>query len=288
MINLDQYKIDIALGYVKPSEADDSSNAKQNTTSTSRRIKKASKEKAPVSRWHSLVCYMSLENIESFLQSAPFIKRWCYTHHDKDIESDGTPKPPHTHILLYTFDSKSSSAVKKKFDNYSKQITPDGETPQNTLGQIAYDPMVMYRYQLHLDDKDKYQYPKECRHYSDIYWWREFEGTDGRNGNIALEIYDSIGAGMSTRDLLINYGCEFAHNQNNYRSLFQQGEYEHAHIKRTVDEFQSFFYEQIKDIVNDSPFCELSRREFMKIFDYVSDVLQVHYSYDINFKEKKR
>lgn len=284
MINLDQNKIDIALGYAKLDEVDDSFNVKQNTTSTSRRREQ---EKVPNSRWHSLVSYMSLENIESFLKSAPFIKRWCYTYHDKDIESDGTPKPPHTHILLYTFSSKTSSAVRKKFDNYSKQVTPDGEIPQNTLGQIAYDPMVMYRYQLHLDDKDKYQYPKECRQYSDVYWWREFEGTDGRSGNIALEIYDSIKAGMSTRDLLINYGCEFSHNQNNYRSLFYQGEYENAHIKRTVDEFKTFFYEQIKDIVQDSPFCELSRREFMKIFDYVSAVLQVHYSYDINFKEKR-
>lgn len=246
-------------------------------------------DKPEMSRWHCLSTYIAYEHIEKFLKvNASWIKHWAYTLHDKDVTENGEPKEPHTHILLYTFSAKTSSSVRKKFDSYSKQIAlkevADGKAnavPQNTLGQVCHEPVYMYRYQLHLDDPEKYQYPKEARKVSDVYYWREFEGTDCRNSNIALEIFDSIQGGMSTRDLLVNYGCEFAHNQRNYHALAEQDSIQTAFIQRSVDDFQQLITDVILDEVEKAPFSMQSRKDFIEIYKYVAKQIKIEYGYNL-------
>lgn len=270
--------------------------ASANTSAKGRRKSKAVKEKTvqEMSRWHCLTTYIAYEHLEKFFKiNGSWIKQWAYTLHNKDTNEDGTPKEPHTHILLYTFSAKSSSSVRKKFDSYAKQISVEEKNngnenavAQNTLGQICHEPVFMYRYQLHLDDPEKYQYPKEARKVSDVYYWREFEGTDCRNSNIALEIFDSIQGGMSTRDLLVNYGCEFAHNQRNYLHLACHYDQETAFVQNSIDDFQQLITNIIFEEVEKAPFPTQSRKDFVKIYEYVAKQLKIDYGYNLIPKER--
>ena len=73
-------------------------------------------------------------------------------------------------ILLYTYDRKTASAIKKKFDRYDEETRKEGEMPEATHAEICSSMVAQYRYQLHLDDKDKYQYPFKDRYCDDYFY----------------------------------------------------------------------------------------------------------------------
>ena len=44
--------------------------------------------------------YMSLDSVKSGIAN-PAVKKWAYVLHDRDVNSDGSPKSPHYHVLLW-------------------------------------------------------------------------------------------------------------------------------------------------------------------------------------------
>lgn len=70
--------------------------------------------------------------------------------HDKDIDKDGSIKKAHYHCMFIFEGKKSFKQIKEITDSINQPIP------------IAVDEIgAMVRYFIHLDDKDKYQYPYE-------------------------------------------------------------------------------------------------------------------------------
>ena len=278
MAEMDLKKVGVVLG---GGTLDNNTDIKQSTTSMARRSTQTDKEKSPSSRWHRIVTYIPPQYIDECLRyNSSWIKAWATAYHDRDLEGDGTPKQPHTHILLYTYNYKSSSAVKKDFDKYAKYLAKklqdagdENATPQNTLTKIADYPVSYFAYLLHENDPDKYRYEPSVRKVSDPSWWKSYDESGGKSTNIALQIFDSLQEGMTTRDLLVNYGCEYAHNHNRYKELLQNFDYEN-HVRETAtkqcDAFEQLISETIIETLENSPFSDQSKREFKEIYNYIT------------------
>lgn len=73
--------------------------------------------------------------------------------HDKDINEDGTPKKPHYHILICWPGPTTGKKVCKLFRDILNQPYP--EEAISVIGS--------FRYQIHRDNPEKYQYREEDR-----------------------------------------------------------------------------------------------------------------------------
>ena len=75
--------------------------------------------------------------------------------HDKDVNPTGEPKKPHYHVICYYENSTTSRAVKEYVtDRLNGTIPIKLESMQG-----------MYRYHLHLDNPEKYQYSDKDRRF---------------------------------------------------------------------------------------------------------------------------
>lgn len=157
-----------------------------------------------------VITYIHEEAVIRFLKMSKWVQHWALCPHDKDLNADGSPKADHIHVLLYTFNQHTSSAVQKNFDRYAYEIYKYTEyEPQNTFADCCENMVSQYRYLIHQDDPDKYQYnPIHRKTDSDYYWWN-LESTSGMNSvieNKGMAIVNDIVAGSSERDLVARYG----------------------------------------------------------------------------------
>lgn len=75
--------------------------------------------------------------------------------HDKDIDPTGEPKKPHFHVICYYENTTTYKNVKENVTDVLNGTIP-----------IKLESMVgMYRYHLHLDNPEKYQYDDRMRHF---------------------------------------------------------------------------------------------------------------------------
>lgn len=145
----------------------------------------------------------------------------------------------------------------------------------------------MYRYQLHLDDCDKYQYNEVERITDDTAYWMDMERSDGSADNIAVEIFDSISQGMHTRDLLVRYGCEYAHNIKNYKALMIDANNEEFYAQQEAKRnFNELFSTLVHNEVEISPFSEQSKNDFFLIFEHINRMLEIKYNYTFDINNK--
>lgn len=172
------------------------------------------------SRAFTLVTYIAVDELLKYLRMSSWVHHWAICTHDMDVYPNGEPKEIHTHIVLYTFHQKTSSAIQKNFDRYSCEIYRYTEQdPQNTFCEICYDILTQYRYLTHKDDPDKYQY-SPCRVVTDndIYW-NELEYSAGYTDirkNKALAIIEDMRAGMKEIDLVKRYGTDYVYHRPHY------------------------------------------------------------------------
>ena len=75
--------------------------------------------------------------------------------HDKDINPDGTPKKPHYHVICTYDNATTSKSVKELVTDRLNATIPI--KLENLRG--------MYRYHLHLDNPEKYQYDDRDREF---------------------------------------------------------------------------------------------------------------------------
>ena len=242
--------------------------------------------KQPYSRKFCINTYISVNKLEMFLRLQPWISHWCYTSHDRDIKEDGSTKEFHTHVLLYTYDAKTASAVKKKFDRYENEHCKEGETPQNTLVQICTDMVSQYRYQLHLDDKDKVQYSFNERYCDDYSWWHKLEVTDGMTDtkNVVLAIIDDIKAGATHYELAQRYGAYYvfhiAHIQK-FMALHNREEMLKGIHNTDISQYFTILLEN-------SPFQQEAKNYFFMVLDYIKTECQFTYDSKLNFYLEER
>lgn len=169
-----------------------------------------------------LISYIDTNVLEEWISQQSWVQHWAIALHDKDLNQDGTPKEVHSHVLLYTFSLKTSSAIKKRFDKFSAVYYHKlGQEPQNTLSQECDSMSMMWRYLTHMDDPDKYQYPKSIRRCDNFSYWLKLENNFDKTcakENIALAIVNDLLDGVSTMELLERYGREYAI----YRARYQE------------------------------------------------------------------
>ncbi len=160
-----------------------------------------------------ITTYIDRDNLLRFLSSSSWIHHWALCCHDKDVDN-GENKVYHIHVVFYTFEAKTASAVRKLFDRFSSSLYGENDK-QNTLVMPCLDVVAQYRYLIHADDPQKFQYSHIERLTDNDVYWNKLERSAGLNSvsnNTALAIFEDILAGVSTRELTCRYG--FAYIQN--------------------------------------------------------------------------
>lgn len=236
----------------------------------------------PRVRKFCLISYIDRTAIERFLKRASWVQHWAICTHDKDTLEDGTQKELHTHIVLYTYNAKTSSAVRKIFDRYSAELYKDSDTPpQNTLCHECIDIIAQYRYLIHLDNPEKYQYDEQQRKVDDVHYWYNLEGTQGmtdKEENTAYAIFCDLRAGTSTEDMVIRYGREYGINSRRYKDLVRDDIWERSRANSLVPKA-----DMIKMILDASPFKQEDKDKFWMVLSYVmaedklDDTMQYYY-----------
>ena len=298
MTKLEQYELEnINPNYDAPSAPSDNVAADGNKKKKSRAqnvyyvyeddqiVETTTNKAAARFRKFSMSSYIPPGDIERFLESQKFIQHWAYAYHDKDLKSDGTPKEPHTHILLYTYDGKSSSAVCKIFNRYAKSIcTPDG-TPQQTLVEFMGDPVHMWRYLLHLDDPDKYQYDESVRICDDVGYWKSMERTEcltESTSNKALQIIQDLEDGVPTIEMVRRYGREWVINRSKYLSCHAAIHTEtYGTIKSPVAFVDEYLMMRILQGINVK---EKDKQVFLSILTMIQNYTYREYGFDCDLR----
>lgn len=184
-----------------------------------------SKARPKRTRRFCLTSYIDINGIDSFLKRSPWIQHWAYCMHDRDVNEDGSPKQPHTHIILYTYEAKTSSAIKKNFDRYSAEYYKGGEIePQNTLVQELHDIVSQYRYLQHLDNPEKALYGANEVIVDELAYWNNLTHTNGltdSTNNAGLAILNDFMAGVDCYTMSQRYGKEWIYHIDHYRKAVQ-------------------------------------------------------------------
>lgn len=155
-------------------------------------------------RKFSCVTYFSEMQLQECLQRAgDMIRGYAYCHHDKDVNDDGTPKEPHTHLVLWLYNNRSIKSLRGWFD---RGFRDEKGEKINTMLQPCHDVKAAAEYLYHKNDPDKYQYPPESVVYSDP---ELFESPDTqKEDNILLAVQELI-AGATWESCINKYGRDF-------------------------------------------------------------------------------
>ena len=234
------------------------------------------------SRKFDLVTYIDRDSVISFLKKSEWVSHWAVCRHDRDINLDGSPKKVHTHILLYTYDSKTSSAVNRLFDIFSNELYRNTDTAvQNTIVRLCNDPVAYYRYLIHADDPDKAQYEVIERITDDEYYWRNLDLSAGMNSvdsNKALAMFDDYIAGVPMRDMLARYGQNFLMNYHKLKTMREDFYYE-SHYRKDADSID----EIIKNVLEDAVYPKAVVQGFFQVLDYLQSEILIKYNNVIDF-----
>lgn len=227
------------------------------------------------SRCHTVLTYIEPKYLKVFLNSANWILHWAYCYHDKDVWSvedekanpnhkADTPKTPHTHITLYTKDCKTYSAICKQFDKYSISVYgKDGK--QNTRSEYC-DLNKQYRYLLHKDDPDKYQYAPDQLIQDDPIFWEKYDKGMIDEPDGGYKIVNDLISGAPYRTLVMKYGRDFIYHAKQYEDCANKIRLEEMVCNSPISD------ELIKVVLDSSPFYSLQVDEFFKMIAYLREV----------------
>ena len=235
-------------------------------------------------RKFSCSTYISPKALEKFLKGSPFIQHWAYCSHDKDISENaqgdkiidmetGEPifKEFHTHFLLYTYEAKSSSAVRKIFDRYSTDVySGEGQVMQNTFVEPCNDMVSQWRYLIHADNPEKALYHPDERICDDVVYWGHLEKTNGlndANDNKYHHILQDVMRGMSPFELSQKYGYAYIANVQKFDYLIRKIDM-FSHLQRGLTLKECFQF----GLAN-STYSQEDLNKFFIMFDYLqSDI----------------
>lgn len=212
----------------------------------------------------SLITYASKDEIKRLLD---FSRHWCLCYHDKDTKEDGTPKEPHTHILV-TFEREIS------LNKIQSIINSD----QNTLGEcrrkvgstfVPLDVRALYEYQLHIGYPDKYHYDSTCRICDNKSYWNQYEKTVDNSTSKNEEFFtDLFGEYRSNTEFELfmarKWGRDYIKNRTQY------AEFRFIHM---FDEFVTNDYDRFSGLIQ---FCIINDIEPTTAIEW----LKARYKYE--------
>lgn len=258
--------------------------------------KKPIRRKTPRPYAFCISTYIQTVHVDEFLRSSNWVQHWAYCFHDKDTWTQkdnennskhiqGEPKEPHTHIILYTYNGKSSSSVKKLFDRFS--IEKYGiDNKQNTFVEVCNDMTSQYRYLLHFDDPDRYPYflTPEIRICDSKEYWSKHEKTDGLNNadNKGLAMVNDVILGVPYRTMCERYGKEYIYHYNHVTNMANR-------IYRQENGISEFNEEHIRSLMRVAPYTSDECNLFWQILHYLKSVTAFDYKVgnelEFNLKE---
>lgn len=172
--------------------------------------------------WFSGVTYMTEEQLHECFDKMK-LRHYAYILHDSDLNEEGDPKVNHIHYVINVVKETTCQWVCNTLARYQAEIGV--EVIQNTLCEVATDPVSCYRYLRHADDPKKYQYDADCVITDDSAYWlireeKRFQIVD--DSNTAFNIITDIINHVPMFEMLKRYGREFVINCNHYYSFVQE------------------------------------------------------------------
>lgn len=160
--------------------------------------------------WFSLMSYLSEENIKSVLSFYSFkIRQYAFILHDKDVKDNGDLVEPHYHIVIYTNNAMTCSAVLKLFEGHS----------ENTFIEVVRNKSAINDYLIHKDKNEKYQYPVSDITYSDKKYFdnlsNDYSDSAENTLNICLDLIDRV----PYVEMIMRYGRDFVINYKRYSDM---------------------------------------------------------------------
>lgn len=231
--------------------------------------------------------YIDVAIIDKYLKTCPWVDKWAYCLHDKDKNEKGELKARHTHIALYTYDRKTSSAIQKKFDRLDAQTRKEGAQPEKTEVEIMRDTCTAWRYLRHLDNPEKFQYSECERIANDKSWWNKYERTDGMNDtsrNLGLAMFTDRLNGATVLEMTERYGKEWLYHQKHIDENIR------LHLCENRSNKSIPFDRQLLDLIlNSSNFSRQDIAIFNTILGFVQRDCIEHYGspIDLYFREDK-
>lgn len=226
-----------------------------------------SPKKQKRTRRFCLTTYIDVQALSLYLSRCTWVQHWCYCTHDRDYNEDNTPKIIHTHVLLYTYEAKTSSAIKKNFDSFAREYYSSlGLEAQNTLVQECHDSSAQYRYLRHLDNPEKAPYTADEVFCDDLAYWNTLSVTNGMTDstkNCGLAILNDILNGVDSYTMCQRYGKEYIYHASHYKSMVRDISSENAR--------QSFatFRDMCEFALADSEFSRYEEQVFYSVLAYV-------------------
>lgn len=220
------------------------------------------------SRKFALISYIDRDSVIDFLKRSKWVCHWSVCRHDRDLNSDGSPKMVHTHILLYTYEAKTSSAVNRLFDIFSKELyeNTDNEV-QNTLVQVCKDMVFQYRYLIHADDEDKVPYEKIERITDNDNYWHSLEASAGMTSadyNKALAMFDDYISGVPIREMTARFGQNFIMNYSKLK-LMKEDHYYECLYRKGSDSIDDI----IRSLLDENIYPKSVVDCFFRVYDYL-------------------
>lgn len=152
-------------------------------------------------KW-SLVTYLTTDQLLSRLsQLSGKVTAYAFILHDMDVNADGSPKAPHTHLLIRTACPLNLATVRRWFAAFD-----DDGKPITTTAQVCSDLDSAFQYLTHANDLDKYQYDRDDIVCTDTSAFCLDEGAP--SDDMAVALADLL-AGVSLRDVAARYGRDF-------------------------------------------------------------------------------
>lgn len=238
-------------------------------------------------RCHTVLTYIEPKYLKAFLNNATWILHWAYCYHDKDVwtaddekvnekHKEGTSKTPHTHIVLYTKDCKTYSAICKQFKKYSVSIY-GADKAQNTRCEYC-DLNKQYRYLLHKDDPDKHPYSPDCLVQDDPLFWEKYDKGMIDEPNGGYKIVEDILSGIPYRTLAMKYGRDYIYHAKQYDDIAQKIRIEECVANSPIND------ELISVVLDSSPFGVLQKDDFFMMINYLREVFHNEFNNPYGFE----
>ena len=243
------------------------------------------------SRKFSCISYIDAEKLKVFLSNAEWLQHYAFITHDKDVwtEADeklnanhkaGTIKEKHSHVILYTYSSKTSSAIRKLFDRYSLSVYGEANK-QNTTCQICHDASAKYRYLTHKDNPEKPQYNDSLISHDDINYWQKLVVTEGLNDvkeNTVMAMINDYLSAVPFRDMVLRYGRDFVYHFAYIRDMAHMIDNQEKYgVVSPVDK------RILKVLLSTGNYNDNEIRKFFDMLDWIGECYKVDYNVQPDF-----
>lgn len=163
-----------------------------------------------------LVSYLNEQQILQVIEEhTNQIKAYAYIYHDKDINDDGNPKPPHYHILLALNNATSQTGITNWFQGFEDELGND----INTLSKVMSNPKGAFGYLTHntVASAHKFQYDESLIKSVNADFFIDYDVVSDDKLSTALsEMLD----GIPISEVAKKYGRDFIIHYAHIRALY--------------------------------------------------------------------